>query len=258
MRRFLILLAVAAAVVVGTTLVVYRVHGPPADLVWTAGPEVATLDPGRMTALQDGRVAAALFEGLTVWDPHAACVRPGVAERWDVSPDKLTYTFYLRPDAKWSDGRPVTAGDFEYSWRRVLDPATAAEYAYMLYPIRGAKAYYEAAVKAAGDGSVGGAKAGGGGAIDGIRVESPHKLVVTLEQPCAYFLDLAAFSTYLPVRRDAIEAHGERWTLPPNLISNGPYRLDQWEFRSRMICPCAAGADRVAGLPGREHGAPGV
>ncbi|MCX5672268.1 MAG: ABC transporter substrate-binding protein, partial [Planctomycetota bacterium] len=111
MRRLLIPLALAAAVTVAAVLVAYRTQGPAADLVWTAGPEVATLDPAKMTALQDGRVAAALFEGMTVIDPRDLKPRPGVAERWEVSPDGLTYTFHLRADAKWSDGKPVTGAD---------------------------------------------------------------------------------------------------------------------------------------------------
>ena len=225
MRRLLIPLAVAAAVVAGVAALAYRSQGPKADLVWTSGPEVATLDPGKMTALGDHRVAAALFEGLTVLDPDDLRPRPGVAYRWDISEDRKTYTFHLRPDARWSDGRPVTAEDFAWSWRRVLDPRTAADYAYMLYPIRGAKAYFEAAVKdaAAADWST-----------VGVRVEGPRRLTVHLAEPTAYFLDLAAFGTYLPVRRDAIEQHGDRWTFPPNLVSNGAYRLTEWQFRSRM------------------------
>ncbi|MBM4017982.1 MAG: peptide ABC transporter substrate-binding protein [Planctomycetes bacterium] len=225
MRRFLIPLALAVAVTLATAMLAFRTRGPRADLIWTAGGEVTTLDPALMTALQDGRVAAALFEGLTVWDPRTREVRPGVARAWDVSADGLVYTFHLRPEARWSDGRPVTAGDFDYSWRRALDPKTAAQYAYMLYPIRGAKAYYDSAAKGEG----------GGASAVGIRPEGPHRLVVLLEQPCAYFLDLAAFSTYLPVRRDCIEAHGKQWTRPPAIISNGAYRLAEWRFRSRMV-----------------------
>jgi len=232
MRTLLLSLALAAAAVVGATLLAYRSGGPPVDLVWTAGGEVTTLDPGTMTALNDGRVAAALFEGLTVLDPATLEPRPGVAERWQVSDDGLTYTFFLRPDARWSDGEPVTAEDFAYSWRRVLTPETAAEYAYMLYPIRGARAYYQAALrdKEVADPN----RKEADWATVGVRVEGPHRLVVELERPCAYFLDLVAFHTYLPVRRDVVEAHGEEWTFPGNIVSNGPYQLVSWEFRSRM------------------------
>ena len=225
MRRLLTPLAVAAAVVVAVAVLAHRTRGPPADLVWTSGPEVATLDPGKMTALNDHRVAAALFEGLTVLDPADLKPRPGVAYRWDISDDRKTYTFHLRPDARWSDGRPVTAADFAWSWQRVLDPKTAADYAYMLYPLRGAKAYFEAAVKdpAKADFST-----------VGIRVQGPRQLTVELAEPTAYFLDLVAFGTYLPVRRSVVERCGDRWTFPPNIISNGAYHLVDWEFRSRM------------------------
>jgi len=229
MRRFLPALALPVAVVAAVAVLAYLTQGPEADLVWTAVGEVTTLDPARMTALQDGRVADALFEGLAVLDPRSLEPRPGVAERWDVSDDGRTYTFHLRADARWSDGRSVTAEDFAYSWRRALDPETAAEYAYMLFPIRGAKAYYKAAAKARNEEQ----KAALWSEV-GVRVEGPRRLVVDLERPTAYFLDLAAFSTYLPVRRDVVESWGDNWIFPPHIISNGAYRLTQWRFQSRM------------------------
>jgi len=225
MRTLLASLALAAGAIVAAALLSQRSGGPAADLVWTAGADVTTLDPGRMTALNDGRVAAALFEGLTVLEAATLEPQPGVAERWRVSEDGLTYTFFLRPEAQWSDGKPVTAEDFVWSWRRVLTPDTAAEYAYMLYPIRGAQAYYESALDdpAEADWS-----------RVGVRAEGPHRLVVTLERPCAYFLDLTAFPTYLPVRRDMVEACGERWTFPEHIVSNGAYELVSRTFRSHM------------------------
>ena len=248
MRSFLAALAIPTVAAVGIVLVVFSSDIPRPDLVWTAGAEVTTLDPARMTALQDGRVAAALLEGLAVLDARDLAPRPGVAERWDVSADGRRYTFHLRPDARWSDGQAVTAKDFAYAWQRALDPATAAEYAYMLYPIRGAKAYYQA-VAHAPDAE---AKAALWRSV-GIRADGPHRLVVDLERPTAYFLDLVAFSTYLPVRRDVVEAHGDRWTFPPNFISNGPYRLTEWRFHWRMRWeknPCywnasAVGLERI-------------
>ncbi len=225
MRTLMASLALAAGLVVAAALLAHRSSGPPADLVWTAGVEVASIDPGTLKALNDGRVAGGLFEGLTVLDPVDLEPRPGAAERWEVSEDGLTYTFHLRPDAKWSDKRPVTAEDFAYAWRRVLTPATAAEYAYMLYPIRGAEAYLKAGLDEAKTADW---------ATVGIRAEGPRRLVVDLKQPCAYFPDLVAFHTYLPVRRDVVEAHGERWTFPEHIVSNGAYELVAWEFRSRM------------------------
>src|SRR5690606_34185251 len=109
-------------------------------------------------------------------------VEEAMAESYEVSDDKLTYTFKIREDAKWSNGDPVTAHDFEYAWKWVLDPDNAdTDYAYQLYPIKGAKDAKE-----------------NGGSLDdvGITVEDDHTLVVELEQPTAYFLELTAFYTY--------------------------------------------------------------
>ncbi len=228
MRRLLVPVALLVLAALALATWSRRIEGPPVDLAWTGVAEVTTLDPARMTAVQDGRVAAALWEGLTVLDPADLRPKPGVASRWDVSDDGLTYTFHLRPEARWSDGRPVTAEDFVYAWRRALDPATGAEYAYMLWPIRGAKAHYEALAR--GDPP--------DWAAVGFRAEGPHTLVVALAQPTPYFADLAAFSTYLPLRRDVVEAPDgsprRRWTFPPHLVTNGPYVLRAWHFRSRM------------------------
>jgi oligopeptide transport system substrate-binding protein len=235
MRRLLIPLVLAAVLIVGAVLLASRTQGPRADLVWTAGPEVTTLDPAKITALQDGRVAAALFEGLTVLDAATLTIRPGVARSWTVSADKLHYEFQLRGDARWSDGRPVTAEDFIYSWRRALGPKLASQYVYMLYPIRGAKAYLEkaqAALKADPDFTE---PSDEDWSKVSVRADGPHRLVVDLEQPTAYFLDLTAFSTYLPVSRNSIEEHSEDWTHPPHLVSNGPYRLAEWKFQNHMI-----------------------
>ncbi|HEX2485486.1 MAG TPA: peptide ABC transporter substrate-binding protein [Myxococcota bacterium] len=109
---------------------------PRAELVVVNGAEPRTLDPALMTGAPEGRVADAIFEGLAVREPRTLRPVPGVAERWDVSPDALVWTFHLRADARWSDGRPVTARDFAWSWRRLLDPATGSEYAYLLHPLR--------------------------------------------------------------------------------------------------------------------------
>jgi oligopeptide transport system substrate-binding protein len=120
----------------------------PADLRFVNGAEPRTLDPGVMTGAPEGRIADALFEGLTVRDARTLRPVPGVAERWTVSPDGRTYTFVLREDARWSDGRRVTAHDFVYSWRRLLDPERGAEYAYVLHPVRLAKEYNRYAAQA--------------------------------------------------------------------------------------------------------------
>lgn len=113
----------------------------PADFSFNNGAEVSTLDPATVSGVPEGRIVRALFEGLCVKDPKTLEPLPGMAESWKVSEDGRTYTFQIRPDAVWTDGNPVTAYDFEYSWRRMLNPQTAAEYAYQLWYIRGAKQY---------------------------------------------------------------------------------------------------------------------
>ena len=114
---------------------------PPADFTFVNGTEVKSLDPAIVTGQPENRMINALFEGLTSWNPKTLEPEPGVAERWDVSEDLLTYTFHLRRDAKWSDASPVTAHDFIYSMRRFLDPRTAAEYSYQAWYVKNAKKY---------------------------------------------------------------------------------------------------------------------
>lgn len=114
---------------------------PPADFVFSNQTEIKTVDPAQVTGQPEGRIVEALFEGLCNWDPQSLEPRPGVATRWEVSDDKLTYRFELRPDARWSDGEPVTADDFVWSYRRMLHPETSSEYAFELWYLVGAEQY---------------------------------------------------------------------------------------------------------------------
>jgi oligopeptide transport system substrate-binding protein len=114
---------------------------PPADFTFTNGAEIKTVDPAIVTGQPEGRVISAIFEGLCHWDPKTLEPTPGVAESWDISDDKLTYTFHLRTDAVWSDGTSVTAEDFVWSYRRFLHPETSSEYAYEMWYIVGAKEF---------------------------------------------------------------------------------------------------------------------
>ena len=132
-----------------------------ADFVFANAAEPQTLDPALGTGEPEGRIEDALFEGLTHLDPRSFAPAPGVASSWNVSDDGLVWTFHLRPEARWSDGRPVTAGDFAWSWRRLLDPDTASRYAYLLHPVRYAEAFHT--YGACADLLLGG-PAGGGGA----------------------------------------------------------------------------------------------
>lgn len=114
---------------------------PPADFTFCNGTEIKTVDPALVVGQPEGRVVWALFEGLVTYDPKTLAPRPGVAEDWTLSPDKRAYTFHLREDARWSDGTPLTAEDFHWSFRRLLHPETASEYAYELWYVVHAEKY---------------------------------------------------------------------------------------------------------------------
>ena len=185
--------------------------------VFNNGTEPESLDPALITGVPESRIVGALFEGLVDLDPETLEPRPGMARDWDISKDRLRYTFRLRQDAKWSDGTPITANDFHSSWERVLNPATGAAYAYQLFPIMGAQEYCSGKLKSFND--------------VGIKVVDQRTLVVTLKDPCNYFLDLVAFHTLFPVRTDLIKNKGDRWVRPENIICNGAYKLKSWKPR---------------------------
>ena len=189
------------------------------DLVFINGAEPETVDPALVTDQVSMRVTAALFEGLCR-NTAAGRPEPGVAERWDVSADKKTYTFHLRKDAVWSNGDPVTSADFVYSWRRVLEPTTAADYASQLYIIRGARDFSEGKV------------------IDfsavGVRAVDTSTLEVVLENPTPFFIDLCAFPTLSPVHEATLLKHDTAWVKPENLVCNGPYLISEWLLDDRI------------------------
>lgn len=185
----------------------------------TLNTEPPSLDPALATDSTSGAIIRNVFEGLTTLSDGE--VAPGVAESWELSDDLLTYTFKLREDATWTNGQPVTAHDFEYAWKRVLNPETASSYASILYVIDGAKSYNsgeesEEDVKVA--------------AID------DHTLEVTLTEPCAYFLELTAFYTYLPVNKEAVES-GNGWAAEAGeqYVTNGPFTMTTWNHNSEVI-----------------------
>ena len=193
---------------------------PPQDniLRFNIGAEPEIYDPGFAVGQPDGRVARILFEGLTREDAQTLEPKPACADRWELSADGLTYTFHLRPGIVWSDGTPITAEDFRWSWLRVLKPENAARYASLLYPIRGAEEFNKGTIQSPD--SV------------GIQVVDDSTLVVQLGNPTAYFLYLVQFYTYLPVPRKPIEKHGDRWTRPENIVSNGAFVLEDWRQNS--------------------------
>ncbi|MBI2346626.1 MAG: peptide ABC transporter substrate-binding protein [Deltaproteobacteria bacterium] len=179
------------------------------------------IDPGLATGIREHQIVMALFEGLVEHDPKDGSPIPAVAERWEVTPDGRTYTFFLRNNAKWSDGHPVTANDFVYSWERVLNPKTASQYAFALFPILNAEEYNT------------------GKLTDpdklGFKATSDLTVQVTLKNPTPYFLHLSSLHSYRPVPRWAVEQHGTNWTRPEHIVTNGPFRLASWVPHKELL-----------------------
>lgn len=215
-RRFLIVLL---AITLFTLTGCGKPAGDEQSFRYALEAEPATLDPAKSTAIPESLVELQIFEGLTRLNAQDQPA-PGVAEQWEVSPDGLTYVFYLRPDAQWSNGDPVTAQDFEFAWKRVLDPETASENAYMLFPVKNAQAYNEK--KATAD-------------QVGVKAVDAHTLTVTLEKPTAYFLSLVAFHAFYPVHRETVTAHPDTWAIHVNtLIGNGPFTIANWLHNGKI------------------------
>jgi len=184
------------------------------------GAEPETLDPAKSTGVPESNIQYELLEGLTTYSMDGDVV-PGVAKSWDVSDDGLTYTFHLREDDKWSNGDPVTANDFVYSMRRLVDPATASDYAPIADVIAGAKEIRESKDKP--DLTKLGAVA-----------KDDHTLVVTLAKPTPYFLSMLRHSSFLPVPQKAVEQYGADWTKPGKFIGNGAFTLSEWTPQSSL------------------------
>ncbi len=181
--------------------------------------EPASIDPSLNKSLDGGSYINCAFEGLTTYDKEGKIVA-GTAESWDVSSDNLVYTFHIRKDAKWSDGKDVTAKDFVYSWRRAADPKTASDYAYYTYFIKNGEA-----VNA------------NGASLDtlGVKAIDDKTLEVTLENVCPFFTEIVAFPTLVPLREDIVSANPDKWTLDPKTyVGNGPYVLKSWEHDSKL------------------------
>lgn len=186
------------------------------------GAEPKTLDPHLATGVVENHVIAALSEGLISYHPtDDEEPEPGVAERWEVNGDFSQWTFFLRPDARWSNGDALTAEDFVYSFRRILTAELGAQYAEMLYVLRNAEAYHEGRLS---DFSK-----------VGVKAVDPHTLTVDLIGPTPYFLNMLKHYTWFPVHRPTIEAHGGlsdrsgAWTRPGNHVGNGPFVLNEWK-----------------------------
>lgn len=181
---------------------------------------VVTLNP---TMAQDGSssfIIDQLFGGLVELNSEMEIV-PDVARSWEVLDNGQKYVFHLRDDARWSDGTLLTAKDFEYTWKRVLDPATHSPVANRLFDVKGARAFHAGEVPTPD--SV------------GVRALDAHTLVVELEGPTGYFLHLVALNATYPVPHHVVDAHGAAWTNVENIVSNGPFRLEAWQPGQSMI-----------------------
>lgn len=194
--------------------------------------ELASFDPQYVVGNSAGAIMYDLFEGLVTRTPDDALV-PAIAESWTISEDGTVYTFQLRNSARWSDGTPITAEDFVYSYKRMLDPASGTRGASALFPIRNA---VPASL--------------GRKPLDevGIRALSPATLEITLEGPAPYFIGLLASYSNAPVPRHVIEKHGRRWTQPGAMVTSGAYALKQVVTNTyyRMVKnPHYHGADKV-------------
>jgi len=197
-------------------------EAPSAGKVFTLNnsDEPETLDPALMTGLPEVNIASGLYEGLIALTPDTLMPAPGVAEKWEISPDGLSYTFHLR-DAKWSNGEPLTARDFVYSWQRVLARETAASYAYQLFYVKNARAFNAGKITDFAE--------------VGVKAIDDRTLQVRLVSATPFFLELCSFPTLAPVHRTAIETHGDKWTRPGNFVGNGAFILADWKPQQHVL-----------------------
>ena len=190
------------------------------------GPDLGDLDPQLYTQTSDYTVLSALLEGLVAEDPVDLHPVPGVAERWNVSADGLTYTFFLRASAQWSNGQPVTAQDFIGSWHRMLSPKLGATNAGQLYLIQGAEAFNR------GDTDF---------SQVGLHAADARTLVVTLEHAAPYFLSLLSGPAWMPVhlptiaQSGGIDQRGNPWAVPEHWVGNGPFVLTSWRHGQEIV-----------------------
>ena len=198
---------------------------PPNELWINNAGEPEWLDPNRCADGNGGEIIWNTFAGLVQAHPATLEPMPEIATRWDVSADRQTYTFHLRP-SQWSDGTPLTAHDFVFSFRRLVDPKTGSKYATNGHIFKG------------------GAAVGRGAAPPeslGVRAVDDLTLEVVLEDPLPYVLSFLTFYSFMPIPRHLLADLERRgidealWTRPEHVVSNGPYRLSEWKFRQRMV-----------------------
>lgn len=183
------------------------------------GAEPETLDIHKSSGVSEANIQRDMLEGL-VTEGADGKLQPGVAEKWDISADGKVYTFHLRSDSKWSDGSPVTADDFVYAYRRALAPATASDYAFILWPIDGAEAFSKGEQQDP--------------AQIGVKAVNPQTLEIRLKAPTPYFLGLLMHHMAYPVPQKVVEKAGKDWLKPENILCNGAYCLSEWVPQSHV------------------------
>ena len=193
----------------------------------TVGAEPEDIDPHVVTGVPEHHIIAALTEGLVAEDPVDLHPVPGVAEKWEVSEDGKVYTFQIRENAKWSNGDTLTANDFAESFKRILTPALASKYAYMLFVMKGAEDYSTGKLK---DFSK-----------VGVKAINDRTLQINLNAPTPYFLSLLNHYTWFPVhiatvkKYNGLTKRGSGWTKPENFVSNGPFTLKSWKLGRKLV-----------------------
>ena len=187
------------------------------------GAEPPSLDPGLATDTTSSNVLLAIMDPLVRLNPETNEAEPSLAESWDISEDGTTVTFHLSPDGKWTNGDPVTAGDFVYSWKRTLSPELAADYAYQLYGVVGGAEYNSCTKKC-------------DALADEVGVEAPDDstLVVHLTSAQPWFIQQSAHHSFLAVHQATVEQFGDKWTEPANIVTNGPFKLAKWEHEAEI------------------------
>jgi oligopeptide transport system substrate-binding protein len=187
------------------------------------GAEPPSLDPGLATDTTSSNVLLAIMDPLVRLNADTNEAEPSLAESWDISEDGKTVTYHLSPDGKWTNGDPVTAGDFVYSWKRTLSPELAADYAYQLYGIVGGFEYNSCTKKCEA-------------LADKVGVEAPDDstLVVHLTSAQPWFIQQSAHHSFLAVPQATVEQFGDKWTEPANIVTNGPFKLAKWEHEAEI------------------------
>ena len=222
MKKNILILTLSLVLIIGISLVAL---GAQKVATWNISTEPPSLDPCLATDSVSIDMCENLFLGLTdlAFDINTSetVIKPELATSWECSEDGLVWAFHMRKDVVWSDGKPVTAHDIEYAVRRTCDPATASDYAYVLYIIKGAK------------------EVNTGEITDlshiGVKAVDDYTIQFALNHPAGYFPSIAGMWVARPVPRWAIEKYGDKWTNPENIVTNGPYLLKEWKHEDEIV-----------------------